>query len=62
LAADPGMRPLGARCHLGFPRLYRRMAKVEQAKEHLTTAMTKFREMDTRFWLKQVEAKRASSG
>lgn len=38
------------------------MAKVEQAKEHLTSAMTKFREMDTRFWLKQVEAKRASSG
>jgi tetratricopeptide (TPR) repeat protein len=56
LAAELGMRPLQARCHLGLARLYRHTAKLDQAKGHLTTARTMFGEMDMRFWLEEGEA------
>ena len=56
LADRLGMRPLVAHCHLGLGRLYRRTAKREQAREHLTTATTMYREMDMGFWLEQAEA------
>jgi tetratricopeptide (TPR) repeat protein len=55
LAADLGMRPLVANCHLGLGRLSRRTGKRQQASEHLTTATTMYREMDMRFWLEQAE-------
>jgi hypothetical protein len=35
---------------------YRSTGKREQAQEHLTTAMTMYREMDMRFWLEKTEA------
>jgi hypothetical protein len=47
-----GMRPLVAHCHLGLGKLYR-TGQREQAREHLTTATTMYREMDMRFWLEQ---------
>jgi tetratricopeptide (TPR) repeat protein len=56
LAAELRMRPLVARCDLGLGRLYRRTGQHEQALERLTTAVTMFREMDMRFWLRQAEA------
>jgi class 3 adenylate cyclase/tetratricopeptide (TPR) repeat protein len=56
LAAELGMRPLVAHCHLGHGKLYRRTGKWEQAPEHLATATTMYREMDMRFWLGQAEA------
>ena len=56
LAAELGMRPLVAHCHLGLGKLYRRTSNREQAQEHLTTATTMYREMDMRFWLEQAEA------
>ncbi len=56
LAEPRGMRPLIAHCHLGLARLYRRTGKGEQAREHLTTATTMYREMDMRFWLEQADA------
>jgi tetratricopeptide (TPR) repeat protein len=56
LAEPRGMRPLVAHCHLGLGKLYRRTGRREQAREHLTTATTMYREMDMRFWLEQVEA------
>ena len=56
LAGELGMRPLVAHCHLGLGKLYRRTGKREQAREHLTTATTMYREMDMRFWLEQAEA------
>jgi tetratricopeptide (TPR) repeat protein len=56
LAEPRGMRPLVAHCHLGLGKLYRRTGKRDQAREHLTTAMTMYREMDMRFHLEQVEA------
>jgi tetratricopeptide (TPR) repeat protein len=55
LAEPLGMRPLVAHCHLGLGKLYRRTGKREQAREHLTTATTMYREMDMRFWLEQAE-------
>jgi tetratricopeptide (TPR) repeat protein len=56
IAAELGMRPLIARCHFGLGKLHRRTGKREQAREHLTTAATMYREMDMRFWLEQAEA------
>jgi hypothetical protein len=53
------MRPLIAHRHLGLGQLYRCTGKRESAQEHLTTATTKYREMDMRFWLEQAEAERA---
>jgi hypothetical protein len=50
------MRPLVAHCHLGLGKLYRRTGKNAEAKEHLSTATTMYREMDMRFWLEQAEA------
>ncbi len=38
-------------CHLGLGKLYRRTGKEDQAREHLTTATTMYRDMDMRFWL-----------
>ncbi len=56
LAADLGMFPLMAHCHLGLGKLYRRIEKHQEAHEHLTTATTMYREMDMRFWLEKAEA------
>ena len=56
LSQELGLLPLLAHCHLGLGKLYRRTGKRDQAQEHLTTATTMYREMDMRFWLKQVEA------
>ena len=56
LAKELGMRPLVAHCHLGLGKLYRRTGKREQAREHLTTATTMYREMGMTYWLEQAEA------
>jgi class 3 adenylate cyclase/tetratricopeptide (TPR) repeat protein len=56
LAEAFGMRPLAAHCHLGLGKVFRRMGEGEEAREHLTTAMTLYREMDIRFWLEPAEA------
>jgi hypothetical protein len=56
------MRPLVAHCHLGLGKLYARTDKREQAREHLTTATTLYREMDMRFWLEQAEAQMKELG
>ena len=56
LAEELGMRPLIAHCHLGLERLYRRIGKQQQAKEHLTTAAAMMREMDMGVWLGKAEA------
>ncbi|HEV8617526.1 MAG TPA: adenylate/guanylate cyclase domain-containing protein [Methylomirabilota bacterium] len=55
LAEPRGMRPLIAHCRFGLGKLYRRTGKREQARGHLTTATTMYREMDMRFWLEQAE-------
>jgi MalT-like TPR region len=55
LAEELGMRPLVAHCHLGLGKLYRSTGKREQAQEHLTTAMTMYREMGMTYWLEKAE-------
>ena len=56
LAAEHGMRPLVAHCHLGLAKLYDRAGKREPAKEHFTTSITMYREMDMAYWLEQATA------
>jgi len=56
LATDLGMRPLVAHCHLGLGQLYLRTGKREQARDHLTSATTLYREMGMGFWLEKAEA------
>ena len=53
LADELGMRQIVAHCHLGLGKVYRRTGKREQAREHLTTAATMYRDMDMRFWLEK---------
>jgi hypothetical protein len=47
---------LVAHCHLGLGKLDRRTGKREQAREHLTTATTVYREMGMTYWLEKAEA------
>jgi uncharacterized protein HemY len=61
LAKQLGVRPLVAHCHLGLGKLYRRTGSHQEAREHLTTATTMYREMDMRFWLAQAEAEMKES-
>jgi tetratricopeptide (TPR) repeat protein len=56
LASELGMHPLIAHCHLGLGKLYRRTGQREQAREHLATATTMYREMGMTYWLEQAEA------
>jgi hypothetical protein len=49
------MRPLVAHCHLGLGRLYRRAGEPEQAREHLSTATTMYRDMGMTYWLEKAE-------
>jgi class 3 adenylate cyclase/tetratricopeptide (TPR) repeat protein len=55
LADELGMRPLVAHCHLGLGKLYQHTDKREQAREHLATATTMYREMGMTYWLEKVE-------
>ena len=56
-AQDLGMRPIVGHRHLGLARFHRRTDKRQEAQEHLTTAVSMYREMDMRFWLEQAESK-----
>jgi tetratricopeptide (TPR) repeat protein len=56
VAERRGMRPLAAHCHLGLGKLSGRMGKRAQAREHLTTATSMYRDMEMQFWLEQTEA------
>ena len=60
LAAELGMRPELAHCHRGLGALLRDTGALEQAREHLSTATTMYREMDMLFWLMQAEAELAA--
>jgi class 3 adenylate cyclase/tetratricopeptide (TPR) repeat protein len=53
LAQLHGMRPLVAHCHLGLAKLYHRVGKPEDARENLTAATMRYREMGMDFWLEQ---------
>ena len=51
-----------AQCHHGRRKLYRRTGKREQARDHLTTATTMYREMEMRFYLEQAESEMSELG
>ncbi len=55
LAAERGMRPLVARCHLGLGSVYRRTGKSVEARERLTSAASMYSEMEMRSWLEKAE-------
>lgn len=55
LATELGMRPLVPHCNLGLGRLYSSTGWREQAREHLTTATTLYREMAMTYWLEKAE-------
>jgi hypothetical protein len=50
------MRPLVAHCYLGLGKLFRRTGEHEQAREHLTTASSMYRDMGMTYWLEKAEA------
>jgi tetratricopeptide (TPR) repeat protein len=56
LAEPRGMRSVVGHCHFGLGKLYRRIGKREEARMHLATATTMYREMDMSFYLEQAEA------
>jgi tetratricopeptide (TPR) repeat protein len=56
LAERLEMRPLSAHCHLGLGDLSRQANAVADAREHLTAAITTYREMAMPFWLAKAEA------
>jgi hypothetical protein len=56
LATELSMRPELAHCRLGLGKLYRRTGDGVKGQEHLTTAVTMYREMAMGFWLEKAEA------
>jgi class 3 adenylate cyclase/tetratricopeptide (TPR) repeat protein len=56
LAERLDMRPLVAHCHLGLGHLSQRAKRLSDARQHLTTATTMYREMAMPFWLEKAEA------
>jgi uncharacterized protein HemY len=63
LALRPATRHAPRRpLHLGLGKLYRRTGKREQAREHLATATTMYREMGMTYWLEKAAAETASLG
>ena len=55
MAEARGIAPLVAHCHLDLGKLYRQTGKGEQAREHLATAVTMYREMGMSFYLEKAE-------
>ncbi len=62
LAAELGMRPLVAHCHLGLGELYRKVQKREQARAELATAIELYRSMTMAFWRERAETARTELG
>ncbi len=61
LAEELGMRPLLARCYLGFGTLYRRTGRQVEARSALSTALQLFSSMEMMFWLTRAEAELAKT-
>jgi tetratricopeptide (TPR) repeat protein len=62
LGEELGMRPLTAHCRLGLGTLYRRTDKHEQARDHLTTATSMYRDMGMTYWLEKAAAEMRELG
>ena len=55
LADSLGMRPLVAHCHRDLGLLCRSAAKDDEARHHLSTAESMYRELNTPIWLARME-------
>jgi tetratricopeptide (TPR) repeat protein len=62
LAEPRRMRPLIAHCHAGLAKVYCRMGKPEQEREHFQTATMMYREMGMTYWLEKAEAEMRKLG
>ena len=51
-----GASALVAHCHLALGKLSRRTGTHEQAREHLATATTMYREMEMTYWVEKTKA------
>jgi class 3 adenylate cyclase/tetratricopeptide (TPR) repeat protein len=56
LAEQLGMRPLEAQCHLALGILAAKAGNRLEVHEHLTTAVTMFRQMDMQTWAERAES------
>jgi hypothetical protein len=61
LALEREMRPLQAHGYLRLGKLYRRMARTDEARAELSTAVAMLREMGMTFWLPEAEAELAQT-
>lgn len=55
LAVSLGMRPQVAHCHCDLGILCQKAGKDEEARQHLSTAESLYRELDTPIWLARME-------
>ncbi len=62
LAAELGMRPLVAHCHLGVGTLYQEVGRAAEAGAKLAAAAALYRTMDMPVWLEGAEAALALCG
>jgi len=60
LAEELGMRPLAARCRLGFGRLYKQRGDRHTASEHLTAAGRELENMGMELWLGQARSEQST--
>ena len=56
LAQELGMRPLQAQSHFALGELAKKAGEQRGAQEHLSTALSMFREMGMQFWLDKAES------
>jgi tetratricopeptide (TPR) repeat protein len=62
LATELEMRPLVAHCHLSLGKLHGSTGEHEDARAHLATAGTLYREMDMPFWREQAGVEMSGMG
>jgi DNA-binding SARP family transcriptional activator len=55
IARMRALRPLSAHCHVGLARISQRRDKYDDAREHLGTAITMYREMEMPYWVRRAE-------
>jgi len=60
LAEELGMRPLIAHCHLDLGKLFACTGKRDEAREHITTAVAMYRDMDMPYWRERAEMEMTS--
>jgi tetratricopeptide (TPR) repeat protein len=55
-AAELGVRPVAAHCHLGLGLLYQRVGQRQRSRQNLATAAAMYEEMGMRYWLEKATA------